>query len=344
MIRSIVRTAAVIGALLVTSLPATNAAASTPFTSAIFRATHNSYSGNVDGAKNSIAYQLDHGVRFLEFDLQDNDYAANHDYSIGHLWAGDAVDHANNPASNLLRDWLNVVATWSFQHPSHAPLVVMLDLKDDLTDNPSFAAGNMTALNKELEDAFGSHLLAAKDYQDGSSVDALRGRVLPLLSGDGGSRTEYKRDVGYRPAVAMNGNGQIVEVHDSGGGTLWYWTGKYGADGRITWLRHGRYDTGTTSAVALTDNGCLVEVHQSENNSTLWYHTGQLGADGEITWSDSHQYDNGVLPTVAFTDAAGTSLREIHKSQSNDQNWQWRGVLNTGHEGGERTVAGDVWI
>src|SRR5205823_13000135 len=65
-------------------------------------------------------------------------------------------------------------------------------------------------------------------------------------------------------------------------------------------------------------------------NSTLWYHTGQLGADGEITWSDSHQYDNGVLPTVAFTDAAGTSLREIHKSQSNDQNWQWRGVPNPG--------------
>jgi hypothetical protein len=301
-----------------------------PLTSAVFRATHNSYSGNVDGARNSITYQLDHGIRFIELDVHDNGYATARDYAIGHDSPGDQVDHAGNPASNLLRDWLNVIDTWSELHPTAAPLVVMLDLKDDLTDNPSFAAGNLAALNQELIEVFGPRLLRAKDYPASPpQLDSLRGRVLALLSGNGKSRTEYRRDIGRDPAVALNANGQIVEVHDSGSGVLWYWTGRYD-DGRVTWLRHGRYDNGRTPAVALNDNGDVVEVHQSQNATTLWSRVGRLGADGEISWSPSRQYDNGVLPTVAFTDAAGTRLREIHRSQGNSQNWVWDGLLNSG--------------
>ncbi|MFB9446709.1 hypothetical protein Dvina_23585 [Dactylosporangium vinaceum] len=300
---------------------------SLPFASAIFKATHNSYSGNVDGAKGSIAGQLDSGVRFIEFDVHDNGYAANHDYSIGHNSPGDAVDHTGNPASSLLRDWLQTVSSWSAAHPAHAPIVVMLDLKDDLTDNPSFAEGNLTALNQELVDAFGSRLLQARDVAGAlGTVGSLRGRVLSLISGDAGTRTEYRRDVGYNPAVAINARGQVVEVHDSGSGSLWYWTGAYGPDGRITWLRHGRYDSGTTPAVALNDDGQLVEVHKSQNNSGLWYRVGQLDGTGEVAWSASKQYDSGVQPTVRFT-AAGT-LREVHRSQSNSQNWAWTGTLN----------------
>jgi hypothetical protein len=321
------RLLAVATALACVSLPAGVAAADVPFASALFKATHNSYSGDVDGAKHSIPFQLDNGVRFIELDVHDNGYDTTHDYAIGHNGPGDAVDHNGNPASNNLRDWMTVVSNWSGAHPTHAPIVVMLDLKDDLTDNANYAAGNMTALNQEITGVFGSKLLPAKDYPGAlPSIDTLRGRVVVLLSGDGGSRTEYKRDVGHNPAVAMNALGQIVEVHDSGGGGLWYWTGRYGPDGQVTWLRHGRFDNGQTPAVALNNDGALVEVHQSQNASTLWYHVGHLDANGEITWSASSQYDSGVLPTVAFT-GTGT-VREIHKSQSNSQNWTWTGVLN----------------
>ncbi|GIH16313.1 hypothetical protein Raf01_44850 [Rugosimonospora africana] len=301
-----------------------------PFASAVFRATHNSYSGNLDGGKGSIASQLDGGVRFIEFDIHDNGYATNHDYSIGHDAPGDLVDHSGgNPASNLLRDWLQTVSTWSAAHPTAAPLLVMLDLKDDLTDNTSYAAGNLAALNRELTDAFGSRLLLAKDVPAAlGTIGSLRGRVLTLLSGDAGTRTEYKEDTGANPAVAINAHGQVVEVHDSGSGALWYWTGTYGADGRITWLRHGKYDTGVTPAVALNDNGQLVEVHKSQSADTLWYHAGQLGADGEITWSPSRQYDSGVTPTVSFAAGSSTAVHEIHRSQSNSQNWDWDGTLN----------------
>ncbi|MFI5613649.1 hypothetical protein [Amycolatopsis sp. NPDC051903] len=322
--RASVALAAAAAAFALVGTPAT--AAATPFTATVFKATHNSYSGNVDGAKGSIAYQLGHGVRFVEFDVHDNGYATAHDYGIGHSSPGDLVDHAGNPASNNLRDWLAVVGTWSAAHPTAAPIVVMLDLKDDLTDNQSLAAGNLAAVNQELQAAFGPRLLLAKDYPAGATTDSLRGKVLTLLSGDSGTRAAYRRDVGYHPAVALNGHGQIVEVHDSGAGALWYWTGTYAADGTVTWNRHGRYDSGQTPAIALDDSGRLVEVHQSQSATTLWYHTGKLGADGEITWSASHQYDNGVTPTVAFT---GSGVREVHRSQSSSQNWQWQGTLDS---------------
>ncbi|MEQ4720546.1 hypothetical protein [Nonomuraea sp. B19D2] len=328
--RTVLPVLAVVASALLISANA-EASADPPLPSAIFRATHNSYSGNVDGARSSIAYQLDHGIRVIELDIHDNDYAAARDYSIGHDSPGNLVDHTGNPASNLLRDWLNVINTWSTQHPTAAPIVVALDIKDDLTDNASYAAGNLAALNQELASVFGTRLFRAEDYPASPpTVDALRGRVLPVISGDGKTRTLYKRDIGYHPAVAINGRGQVVEVHDSGAGALWYWTGTYGADGRVNWLRHGKYDNGVTPAVALNDNGDLIEVHQSENATTLWYRVGHLGADGEITWSSSRRYDDGVLPTVRFTDAAGTQVREIHRSQSSSQNWNWHGVLNAG--------------
>lgn len=322
----------VLATLTMATLPSTASAeqralADQLFTSAVYQATHNSYSG---GARNSLTYQLDHGVRHLELDIHDNGYGTQADYSVGHDAPGNQVDHTGgNPASNRLRDWLDVIASWSAANPDHAPLVVMLDIKDDLTDNASYAEGNLAALNDELAAAFGTRLLRAEDYQAGASVDALRGRVLPLLSGDGGTRAEYKRDVGYNPAVAMDRRGNIVEVHDSGSGTLWYWTGRYDAGGRVTWLRHGRYDTGMTPAVALDGNGNVVEVHKSESRDTLWYRVGRLQASGEISWSASRQYDNGILPTVRFTDpAAGGEVREIHRSAANNQNWDWDGTVN----------------
>lgn len=300
-------------------------------TSAIYRATHNSYSGNIKGTRGSIIGQLDGGVRFLEFDVHDNGYGDTHDYQIGHNSPGNEVDHAVNglpSGANSLRDWLALVANWSPQEATPAGVVVMLDLKDDLTDNPSFAAGNLGALNAEITSVFGSRLFSA-DAVGGTfpTVGALRGKILCLLSGHSDTRLAYRRDLGHHPAVAMNASGQVVEVHDSGGGDLWYWTGIYGADGRIAWRRHGRYDTGVTPAVALADDGYLVEVHQSENESSLWYHVGHLDADGEITWSPSRRYDSGILPTLRFVNG-GVALREIHRSESHNQNWDWDGTLD----------------
>src|SRR5882762_695529 len=101
--------AALVGGGLPPAAASPAAAGGGAFSAAVFLATHNSYSGNVDGAKDSIVYQLDHGVRFVELDIHDNGYATAHDYAVGHSSPGDLVDHAGNPASNSLAGWLNVV-------------------------------------------------------------------------------------------------------------------------------------------------------------------------------------------------------------------------------------------
>jgi hypothetical protein len=255
-------------------------------------------------------------------------YASAGDYQIGHGSVGDQVDHTGgNPATNQLRDWLTTVDDWSAAHPAAAPITVMLDLKDDLTTRASYANGNFFALNQEIGDVFGPRLVRSLDTPGPlGSIGSLRGHVLVLLSGSASARTGYLRDTGSNPAVAVNASGQVVEVHDNGSGALWYWTGQYGADGRITWLRHGKYDTGKTAAVALNNTGTVVEVHQATSNSNLWYHVGHLASTGEITWSAATKYDTGVLPTVAFPDPAGSAVREIHRSQSTSQDWNWLGT------------------
>ncbi|GAB4057168.1 PI-PLC domain-containing protein [Catellatospora paridis] len=326
-------TAAIAALLAIAATTAATPAAAAPpddlpFASAVFRATHNSYSGNIAGTRGSITAQLDSGVRFIEFDIHDNGYATAGDYGVGHNSPGDQVDHAGNPASNNLRPWLQTVAAWSAAHPDHAPLLVMLDIKDNLTDNTSYAAGDLAALNRELSDAFGARLVLSKDVPGAlGTIGSLRGRIITLLSGHAGTRSAYKADSGANPSVAINANGQVVEVHDAGG-ALWYWSGTYGSDGRVTWLRHGRYGSGTTPAVALNDSGLLVEVHKSQNANTLWYQVGRFTADGDIAWSASRQYDSGVLPSIAFVSPTGNALKEIHRSASQNQNWFWDATLD----------------
>ncbi|KAH7096437.1 PLC-like phosphodiesterase [Auriculariales sp. MPI-PUGE-AT-0066] len=299
--------------------------------SATFRASHNSYSGNLEGSKSTIQYQLDHGVRMIEFDIWDTNFSSNKDYSIGHTGPGNAVDHTSpNPSSNLLSDWLAVVNSWSAANPTHAPIQMLLDIKTDLTDNANYAAGNLAALNQVVTDAFGSRLLWASNAPAGlPSVDALRGKVLVVLSGDGASRSQYKSDTGSSPSVARNNRGQIVELHDDGGINLWYWSGKVQSDGSVKWLRHGKFDTGITPAVAINDDGWIVEVHRSQVSQTVFSRVGRFDDQtGEIIWGSSSKYDNGVSPSVAFVDGSLT-LREIHQSQSNSQRWTWTGQLNT---------------
>jgi hypothetical protein len=302
-----------------------------PFATAVFRATHNSYSGNIAGSRGSLTQQLDAGVRFVELDVWSGDYASAGDFRIGHGSPGDQVDHAGNPAGDQLRPWLGTVASWSGGHPSAAPITLMLDLKDDVSSRSSAATGNLGALNEEIQDVLGARLVRPAGPLP--AIGSLRGKVLSLLSGNATARTAYKRDTGSNPAVAINASGQVVEVHDNGSGALFYWTGRYGADGQLTWLRHGRYDTGKTPAVALNPAGALLEVHQAPSGANLWSRTGQLGATGEITWSVPVKYDTGALPSIAFTDAAGTAFREIHKSQGSAQEWEWTGTFSNGTAG-----------
>ena len=116
----------------------------------VLAATHNSYAGVASGDLGPLRRQLDDGIRFVELDVHDNEFGS-YGYRIGHEAPGDGVARgAGNPNTDKLGSWLRAVAAWSDANPRHAPITVALDIKDDLTDNRSFAEGNLARLNAEL--------------------------------------------------------------------------------------------------------------------------------------------------------------------------------------------------
>lgn len=314
-----------------------------PYRNAVFRSSHNSYSG---GSRRSIEEQLNAGVRFIEFDIHAAGFADNGDFRLGHNAPGLEVSHdGTNPKSILLSDWLRLVEQWSARNPTHAPITLGLDMKDNLSDVREAAHGNVGALNEIIVNVLGTKLVRPSQFEtkgrlgQGPTVNQLRGRILVVLSGDLDSRLFYRWDVGARPAVAMNSLGWIVEVHDSGIGrlgsmfsrfqNLWYWTGRRTTDGHITWLRHGKYDSGVDPAVTINDNNDIVEVHKSGSRDTLWCRYGKLGDNGDIRWSPPVKYDAGIQPTVRFADLGSSDLREIHASQQHpNEFWDWRGKID----------------
>ena len=299
----------------------------------VLAATHNSYAGVASGDLGPLRRQLDGGVRFVELDVHDNEFGSR-GYRIGHEAPGDQVSHGGgNPRTDRLTAWLRAIADWSDANPRHAPITVALDIKDDLTDNRSFAEGDLARLNSELVDGFPRLYTSEQLGSDAwPSVDALRGQVIVVLSGHEPTRVAYVRDRGHNPAVAVNAAGHVVEVHDSGGGDLWYWTGELTAPRQVRWRRHGRYDTGQRPAVALDDAGRVVEVHEDPDagDHQLWYRIGRLTDDLEIRWSsrDGRSFpgaDRGVSPSVRFVVDAPNRVREIHLSEETGEHWYWNG-------------------
>ena len=305
----------------------TGTAPSTPYNLAYFKSMHNAYSGEERG---TIHEQLDAGFRGLEFDIHDNEFANIGDYQLGHFSPGGEVERGHgNPSTVLLSDWLSHVKAWSSENQGHAPITITIDFKDDLTDNINHMNGSMDKLNDIFVSTLGNAIFAPMYFAgEWPSVDELRNRFVLVLSGHEESRQLYKRDRGHHPAVAINDSGQVIEVHDSGSGSLWYWTGQMRSDGSVEWKRHGRYDSGQKPAIALNNDGWFVEVHQSESNTTLWYRTGQLDSDYNPVFQNSEQYDDGVEPTIRFTSKNSSTLLEIHKSQSTGLHWDWSLTLN----------------
>jgi hypothetical protein len=298
------------------------------YADARFAATHNSYEG---GKRGSLVEQLDRGVRSLEFDVHSDDFGKQ-GFRLGHDRPGHNVARGNgNPDSDKLTDWLDVIANWIKAHPDAAPITLYLDPKDRLSSD------QIDRLNTLLEERLGDALYrAGAAPADGlPTVDQLRGKVLAVLSGDEATRRAYRRDEGHNPAVAIDGDNRVIEVHDNGDGDLWYWAGELQEDGSIRWMHHGRYDTGTDPAIAMNDDGLIVEVHEDPDSGDdkLWYRTGRLNENFEIEWFNEkgQQFpggDQGLNPSLRFTDRGALTIREVHDSQHDGDNFYWNGEID----------------
>lgn len=263
-----------------------------------WKATHNSYEG---GTRGPLLSQLNQGVRAIEFDLHDNEFSGE-GYRLGHLFHGDAVDHSGgNPSSDRLEDWLDVLHEWSVTHPDHAPLILTIDLKDNLVDNRNFSEGNLAHLNHIIQTYFPQLWLPKEGLDD---LQLARGHILCVLSGDQRTRRAYLADQGSSPSISASAQGRVLELHDSGLGELWYWSGRIDASGELSWSRHGQYDRGRRPASLISPSDVVIEVHQAPILDQIWISVGELDDQGELSLQDAVMLTEGSWPTLAWIDPA----------------------------------------
>jgi hypothetical protein len=303
------------------------ASAQTPFNQVFLKATHNSYANTPVG---TIRHQLDSGCRIIELDIYDTQLATAHDFIIGHAAPGNDVHLGDgNPETPALSKWLKLINHWSDAHLHHAPIVLYFDLKN----GSGFNNGSLALLDEEVARIFGKKFYPAWQYPGTwPSIDSLRGKVMTVLTGGLKYRTAYRWDQGDDPCVAMNSRGQVVEVHGTSAGFLWYWIGEYQRDGTVAWRRHGKLGPGMYPAVAINKDGWIVEVHMPTDTSTqLLYSLGHLDKAGNVRWFSPHvYYETGADPTVGFD--SSLTLSAVHESLQTDLHCRLRGRLYPARE------------
>ena len=122
-----------------------------------------------------------------------------------------------------------------------------------------------------------------------------------------------KYDTGSSNSVALDDEGNVVEVHvGTGTNLLYYRVGK--VDFTTCTIDFGpstQYDTGDRNSVALRSDGTVVEVHVGTGTNLLYYRVGKVNfATKTIDFGLSTQYDTGSSNAVALRND-GTAL-EVH--------------------------------
>jgi len=280
-----------------------------------FRATHNSYSG---GERGSIVDQLQCGVRLLELDVHAKGFERLGDFRVGHLKPGAEVAlGGGNPGTTMLAEWLATIARWSNERV-HAPITLVLDLKDDLIDG---GCGGPEEMNKALEAAFGKQLYTRDERErDGAwpETSDLLNRVLCVLSGDGDTRASYRWTCGSEPALSVNAQGDVVLVYRSTAGDLNCFLGAMTAAGAVEWQHKSTYCFSrmplSRPVVSVSDEGWILAAHQFEPprgfvGSRLESVLGRITEKRRVTWFGSEVFAQGGAP---WLELKGREVQAVH--------------------------------
>jgi hypothetical protein len=185
------------------------------YSDAIFKATHNSFGG---GTRGSIPQQLDHGVRFVELDIWDSGGIV-----VGHEQPGDdVVLGAGNPDTLDLGPWLDQIAAWSAAHPAHAPIVVMVDVHGDFLAATGTTPIALDRLESLLVSKLGPRAFRESELGvEWPTVDAIRGKLIAVISGSERARLEYRSRGGMIGFVEVQ-HGQTTVTADE---RSWFFAG-----------------------------------------------------------------------------------------------------------------------
>ncbi len=165
-------------------------------------------------------------------------------------------------------------------------------------------------------------------------------------------------DAGFHSSIAINDNGVIVGVHETGHSStgLYYRVGHLtdpaAGNFAITWDsgRYGiQYDDGVNPHIALNNRNEVVEVHQVFGEDLLHYRRGTVSG-GFINFAGSRRYDNNAnRPAVALLDSGfvvelhgGVYARTGTLSPSNPEVIEWSDSFRiSDHAGTHPAVATD---
>ncbi len=142
--------------------------------------------------------QLDRGLRKLELDVF-FDKAANR-FVVGHVQIIDMNSHCE-----LLEDCLRTLRAWSDEHPTHVPIWISFNAKDQqiagLPDPFPFDAEALDRLDRVLETSLGDRLIRPRDVEglNWPEVAQARGKFLLVLDEGGTKRELYWRGWRDRP-------------------------------------------------------------------------------------------------------------------------------------------------
>ncbi|MHA1786531.1 MAG: hypothetical protein ACTSVE_15205 [Candidatus Helarchaeota archaeon] len=167
------------------------------YNGAIFKTTHNSYSGNLNGKKGSLLEQLNKGIRGIELDI----YGLRN-FLIGHRYPGHEVDFngisLDQRISKLsLKNWLKIVKSWSDSHrigceKPHLPITLFLDIRLIIEHSVYFAYDELNSL---IGNVFEDSLFTPEDFKKSSwpDLDTLRGKIIVVLTGEKAVKWRYVR-------------------------------------------------------------------------------------------------------------------------------------------------------
>lgn len=167
-----------------------------------------------------------------------------------------------------------------------------------------------------------------------NSGSVIQTRSSSYISGDKDVNfgLSLKYDNGIDPAIAINTNKNVLEVHRGTTCTnqLWYRVGVTNQMS-IEWSSNASYDTGCDPSVALNNDNVAVEVHRSPVQAIggewvksgwlwyykiktyykTWYHVGALN-NGNVYWGGSVNYGDGEEPDIAMNNKK--TCVEVHRS------------------------------
>ena len=331
----------------------------TRYCDVLFSGTHSSCFGSEDdGKRGSLISQLNGGIRYLQFNILGDGNLRG--YSQAFCIGKDSIgDHAatmidGNPFTFELKEWFQLLADWSFEHPHHTPITVGIEMMQPLCINSKYIGrGSLGQLNELIYSVFGMQLFAAynfdKTYRNHwPEINEMKGRIVFVLSGNFTSCLSYLRCQGLHPCIDVNEKGFVISVYTNTDGELLYWTGSLINNG-IDWNRNNIvYDKitstviyGNTPDVSMNDSNWVVLVYEKGIKSTLYYKIGRIGFLSiersfdhspnskviDVEWvSKSASYDYGINPSVNLLND-GTVV-EVHKSEANDKLWFNIGMLD----------------